>query len=207
MRTRQGMQAALPGGSWRSVTALVPLLLACGCSSMNNTEKGALIGGAGGAGIGALAGAACHNPGVGAAIGAGAGVLTGAVVGHSIDKSEEKAKNDAVAAVQAQQQAQQLGVGDIAKMAQQHISDEVIIQHIRTSGVVYHLSAAEIEYLKSNGVSDPVVLEMQATANRMHRRYYTAGPVYAPAAPVYVVQPAPPPPPVSVGLGFGYTHR
>jgi hypothetical protein len=202
MRFRQGMQAGRFGGRLWSVAALAALLVACGCSSMNNTEKGAVVGGGVGAGVGALAGAACHNPGVGAAIGAGAGALTGAVVGHSMDKSEEKAKNDAAAAVQAQQQAQQLGVADIAKMAQQHISDDVIIQQIRTSGVIYHLSAAEIEYLKANGVSDPVILEMQATVNRLPRRVYTAAPVYAPAPPVYVVQPAPPPP-VSVGVGIG----
>jgi hypothetical protein len=195
------MQAAR---GWRSVATLAPLLVACGCSSMNNTEKGTLVGGGVGAGIGALAGAACHNPGVGAAIGAGAGALTGAVVGHSMDKSEEKAKNDAAAAIQAQQQAQQMGVADVAKMAQQHISDDVIINHIRTSPLVYHLSAAEIEWLKANGVSDAVVLEMQATANRVPRRIYSSAPVYG--APVYVVQPAPPPPPVSVGLGIGYTH-
>jgi len=128
--------------------------------------------------VGALAGAACHAPGVDAAIGAGAGALTGAVVGHSVDQSEEKAKNDAAAANQAQQQAQQMGVADVAKMAQRHITDEVMITHIRTGGVVYHLSVPEIEYLKANGVSDAVVMEMQATANSV----------------------PPPPPPVSQGI-------
>src|SRR5271165_3841230 len=92
MRFLQGMQAALSGSGWRALTALAPLLLACGCSSLNNTENGALVGGGVGAGLGALAGAAVHRPAVGAAIGAGAGALTGAAVGHSMDKSEEKAK-------------------------------------------------------------------------------------------------------------------
>jgi Glycine zipper len=178
------------------LAGLAPVLLACGCSSMNNTETGAVAGGAVGAGVGAIAGAACRNPGVGAAIGAGAGALTGALVGHSIDKSEEKAKDQAVAAVQAQQQQQQLGIADIARMAQQHISDTVIIEQIRTGGVVYRLTAPDIEYLKANGVSDPVILEMQATANR---------PIYAAGAPAYVVQPAAPP--VAVGVRFGgYWH-
>jgi outer membrane lipoprotein SlyB len=173
------------------VASIAPVLLACGCSSMNHTETGAVAGGAVGAGVGALAGAACHNPGVGAAIGAGAGALTGALVGHSMDKSEQQAKDQAVAAVQAQQQQQQLGISDVARMAQQHISDAVIIEQIRTGGVVYHLTAADIEYLKGNGVSDPVILEMQATANR-------PGYVVAPGDPVYVVRPAP-----VVGVRFG----
>lgn len=180
------------------LAGVAPVLLVCGCSSMNNTETGAVAGGAVGAGIGALAGAACRNPGVGAAIGAGAGALTGALVGHSVDKSEEKAKDQAVAAIQQQQQQQQLGIADVARMAQQHISDAVIIEQIRTGGVVYHLTAADIEYLKSNGVCDQVILEMQATANR---------PVYStvPCGAVYVAQPAPPP--VAVGVRFGgYWH-
>ena len=87
--------------------------------------------------------------------------------------SEKKAEAhaNAVAAASAQQVARgPLGLTDVAQMAQQHISDEVIITHIRTNGVVYHLSAAEIEYLKASGVSDAVVIEMQATANRVPRR-------------------------------------
>jgi len=178
------------------LTRFAPLLLACGCSSMNHTETGALAGGAVGAGVGALAGAACHNPGAGAAIGAGAGAVTGGLIGHSMDKSEEKVKDQAVAAIQAQQQQQQLGINDAARMAQQHVSDEVIIQQIRTGGVVYHLTAPDIEFLKSNGVSYAVILEMQATASR------SCASDAPPVEPVYVVRPARPP--VAVGFRFGY---
>jgi len=66
---------------------------------------------------------------------------------------------------------------------------------------VFRLSATDTIWLKQNGVSDPVVQEMLATANRVPRRVYTAAPVYE---PVYVVEP---PPPVSVGVGFGYARR
>jgi hypothetical protein len=125
---------------WITPTVIVTCLGPCGCSSMNKTETGAMVGGAAGAGIGALAGAACHNPGVAAAIGAGAGALTGAVVGHAADQTEEKAKDQAVAALQAQQQQQQLAMGDVVRMVQDHISDAVIIQHIRTSPVVFQLN-------------------------------------------------------------------
>jgi len=90
---------------------------------------------------------------------------------------------------------------DVIKMVQAHVSDDVIINQIRSRGCVFNLSAEDTIYLKQNGVSDRVVAEMQATAARVPRRVYSSAPVYT--QPVYVVEPNPPP---VVGLGFGYTH-
>jgi uncharacterized protein YcfJ len=57
-----------------------------GCSEpLSTREKGALLGGAGGAGIGAIAGG-----GKGAAIGGAAGALGGAVVGDQIQHREDE---------------------------------------------------------------------------------------------------------------------
>ncbi len=54
-----------------------------GFSNMTDTEKGGILGGAGGAALGAII---YHgNPLAGAVIGAAAGVLTGAVAGHFMD--------------------------------------------------------------------------------------------------------------------------
>ncbi|MDE5724792.1 MAG: OmpA family protein [Duncaniella sp.] len=76
----------------------IPALAVCvlgmtGCSSMNNTGKGALIGGGGGAGVGAALGAligggkgAAIGAGVGAAVGAGAGTL----IGRKMDKQQKE---------------------------------------------------------------------------------------------------------------------
>jgi hypothetical protein len=173
-------------------------LLTCGCESMTNTEKGVGAGGVIGAGTGALIGNATGHTGAGALIGAGVGALSGGLIGHAVDESEKK--TDAkIAAASAQAQGP-LGLTDVAAMAQQHISDAVIISQIRTTRSVFHLSPSDIEWLKANGVSDAVVIEMQSTAYRVPRRVYSAAPVYQ---PVYVVEP--PPPPVSVGVGFGYT--
>lgn len=62
-----------------------------GCSSMNNTGKGALIGGGGGgalgAGIGALIGGG-KGAGIGAAIGAAVGAGAGALIGRKMDKQK-----------------------------------------------------------------------------------------------------------------------
>jgi hypothetical protein len=176
-------------------------LLVCGCSSLNNTEKGVGVGAGLGAATGAIIGNATGHTGAGAAIGAGLGGLAGGLTGHAIDESERK-QDAKLAAATAPGPSGPLGITDIVQMAQQHISDEVIINQIRSTGSVFRLSPNDITWLKSNGVSDAVVMEMQATASRVPRRVYTATPVYS--QPVYVVQPAPPPP--VVGFGVGYTH-
>lgn len=166
--------------------------LACGCSSLSHGENGALAGGAIGAGTGAIVGHALGHTGGGALIGAGAGALAGGLIGHAEDKKEERAVAAATAAARPP-----LGIVDVVQMAQQHVSDDLIISNIRSTGSVYHLSAQDTIWLKQNGVSDRVVQEMMATASRYPPRVYSATPVYA--QPVYVVEPAPPP--VSVGVG------
>ena len=94
-----------------------------------------------------------------------------------------------------------MGITDVVLLAQQHVTDEVIISQIRSTPSVFQLSANDTVWLKQQGVSDAVVQEMLATPNRYPRRIYSAAPVYS--QPVYVVEPAPP---VAVGVGFGYTH-
>ena len=87
-------------------------------------------------------------------------------------------------------------------MAQQGISDAVIISQIRSTRSIYNLAPNDIAWLKSQNVSDPVVMEMQATASRVvpadgrvyGRAYYGPDVVY--------VQPYGPPP---VGVGFSYS--
>jgi len=180
--------------------AIFPLLVTCGCSSMSNTDKGVLGGGAIGAGTGALIGNATGHAGTGALIGAGVGAVTGGLIGHAEDR-QEKIAQEAAAAAQAQRQ---IGLMDVVQMTQQHISDPVIISQIRTSGSVYQLSAQDTIYLKQNGVSDAVITEMMATAQRYPQGVYTTGPVYG--QPVIVAEP-PPPPPVSVGVGVGFRGR
>jgi hypothetical protein len=177
-----------------SSIAVVCGISMCGCESMSNTEKGAGLGGLIGAGTGAAIGSATGHTGAGALIGAGVGALSGGLIGHGVDESEKKAQLAAAAAVPPRGP---LGITDIVQMAQSHVTDDLIISQIRTTGSVFQLSANDTIWLKQNGVSDVVVKEMLATANRVPRRYYSA-------APVYVVEPEPP---VAVGVGFGYHGR
>lgn len=69
----------------------VTLLASSGCNSMNNTGKGALIGGGAGAGVGAGLGAIIgggKGAGIGAAIGAAVGAGAGALIGNKMDKQK-----------------------------------------------------------------------------------------------------------------------
>ncbi len=75
-------------------SALAVLMLASsGCNSMNNTGKGALIGGGGGtavgAGLGAIIGGG-KGAGIGAAIGAAVGAGAGALIGNKMDKQKKE---------------------------------------------------------------------------------------------------------------------
>lgn len=79
-----------------SCIALLGGLLLLGqtaCSSMTNTGKGALIGGGGGAGVGAGIGALIgggKGAGIGAAIGAAVGAGAGALIGNKMDKQQKE---------------------------------------------------------------------------------------------------------------------
>lgn len=187
MVTKRFWKSAVPG-------LLGPLALAvCGCEGLSHTENGALVGGGLGAATGAVIAKGMGRNGLpGAAIGGAIGALGGAAIGHAADQSEKKQ-------AQAEVARAQLAMADIVQMAQQHISDQVIVTQIRTSGSVFHLDGQQISYLKVNGVSDSVIIEMQETARRVPRRVYAEAPVER----VYVVEQAPPPPPpVAVGIGY-----
>jgi hypothetical protein len=171
---------------------LVGLLtsLAGGCQTATGT--GAAAGGALGAGIGALAG---HCPGAalaGGLIGAGAGALGGAAV----DAHREKKAERAAAATAA---ARAPSLEDVVQMTQSGVQTNLIIEQIRTSGVVYQLAPNQVTYLSQQGVHPSVIQAMQDTVYRIPRRVYA--PVYEPAPAPAVVVYEPPPPPVTVGVG------
>jgi hypothetical protein len=185
------------GTRWKCLRRLAPgALLAlglCGCSSLSNTDRGVLGGGAIGAGTGAAIGSATGHTGAGAAIGGIVGAVSGGLIGNAVDESERKQEARQAAAAQ-----HMLGLQDIANMTSRGVSESVIISQIRSTGSVYNLTADDIIWLKQNAVSDVVIQEMQASAARYPRRVYSAGAVYV------VPEPPPPPPPVSVGFGLRF---
>ena len=88
-----------------------------------------------------------------------------------------------------------MGLQEVASMAQQQISDGLIINQIRSTGTTYNLGKDEILYLKQQGVSDAVVAEMQSrrTVVQVVQPGYPRAVYVEPVVGVY-------------GGGYGYRH-
>jgi outer membrane protein OmpA-like peptidoglycan-associated protein len=74
-----------------TVGALCALMIFSGCSTMNNTQKGAAYGAGGGAALGAAIGAIAgkgKGAAIGAAIGGAVGAGGGALIGRKMDKQQ-----------------------------------------------------------------------------------------------------------------------
>ncbi|NII29619.1 OmpA family protein [Pseudoflavitalea sp. X16] len=77
-----------------TLTAIVAAsILLGGCKSMNKTQKGAVIGTAGGAVVGGVIGKAAGNTALGAIIGATVGGVGGALIGKKMDKQAKEIEN------------------------------------------------------------------------------------------------------------------
>lgn len=75
----------------RVLVTIATVLTTAACSSpLTTREKGALAGGAIGAGTGAIIGSQVGHTGTGALIGAGVGAVSGAVIGDAIQGAEQK---------------------------------------------------------------------------------------------------------------------
>ena len=134
-----------------SLGTAMSLLAACGCSSMNNTDKGVVTGGGLGAGAGALIGAATHHAGVGAL----AGGALGAPGRWPDGQRHRQIGSENAGADCCRQRAAAVHHSERGRIdAAAHQRLRIIISQIRTTGSVYHLQPQDIEYLKANGVSD-----------------------------------------------------
>ena len=202
MRTRITMSGVL---------LVVAAAGAGGCSTMDNTGKGAGIGGAVGTGAGLAVGAATHHPLLGAAVGGLTGAGVGAAVGANQDQKQQDKRDiqyaNAVATAQAQQAQQRMGLTDVIHMANQGHDPQVIINQIRNTGSTFQLSANDLDFLKANNVPPQVIAEMQSARPATGPVVVgppRAGVIYQDAPPPVVIYRRPPPPPAFyVGYGWG----
>jgi outer membrane protein OmpA-like peptidoglycan-associated protein len=79
-------------GTVLTLAVLVPF--AAGCSSLSQTQKGAIIGAAGGGAVGAVVGNATGSTARGAIIGAAVGGVAGAIIGRQMEKQAEELAAD-----------------------------------------------------------------------------------------------------------------
>jgi hypothetical protein len=150
----------------------------------------ALFGGLTGAGVGALIGESHGDALAGAAIGSAVGAVSGATVGSALDDAQ--ARNQRL--IEAELGRRLNGAAthaDIVAMVRAGLSDEVIITHIRTSGVDHPPTAQDLVLLKNSGVNDDILQAMQTSSVR------DLTVVPAPAPPIVVERqvygPFPPP--------------
>jgi outer membrane protein OmpA-like peptidoglycan-associated protein len=72
------------------IVVMSAMIIFAGCSSMNKTQKGVVIGTAGGGAAGAVIGKASGNTALGAIIGAVVGGSAGAIIGNKMDKQAKE---------------------------------------------------------------------------------------------------------------------
>lgn len=186
-----------------------------GCSHMTNSEAGVLGGGAIGTAAGLAIGAATGNPKTGALVGGLTGAGIGGLAGRATDNEEAREIRQAelTAAANTPPTMTPLGMTDVIGLAQSGVGDSVILNHIRTTGSSFQLSAGDIQYLKSNGISDVVLNEMISSRNRPVAAVPGPRTVIVREPPPVVVYERPwgPPPfvmcrPVRPAFGFNYVH-
>lgn len=141
--------------------AVLPIAVLPGCAPRNHTEHGALVGSTAGALLGGVIGHQSGNTSDGAVLGALAGGVTGAFVGNAEDQKEMAYEELAEARQEAAQAVSNL---DLIRMTQSGVSDDIIINTVKTRGGRIDMSPDAVIELKANGVSDDVVLEIQKAA-------------------------------------------
>lgn len=191
----------------------------------NDTLTGGLIGAGGGALVGsAFGGKSGGNRGENALIGAGVGLLGGALIGNAVDRADQRQvaagnavafqANQQVATQNAQLAAQAVTNQDLVEMTRAGLSEEVIINTIRSRGSRIDTSPTSLVFMKQSGVSDRVVMAAQSAsppAPVMTSAAYP-GPIAINAPPPVIVAPAPvyyaPPPVIRVYGGYpGHYHH
>lgn len=134
-------------------------MMVCGCqSSPNRAGEGALIGGAVGAGAGAIIGHQSGHTGQGALLGGVLGALGGTLMGSQVQKPPQQAS---VTPVAQTANSQQVSIDEIITLAGQGVSDELIIDRITITNSKYSLTPAQVDILKQKGVSSKVIAAMQ----------------------------------------------
>jgi outer membrane lipoprotein SlyB len=122
-------------------------------SCQSKAGTGAIAGGVVGAGVGAAVGS-----GTGALIGTGVGAASGAVIGAALDDQDRKIMNKtSPRTVERMNNGEPLTVGDVIKLSQGGVSDDVIINYITETKTTYNLTQAQINRMQEAGVSQRVI--------------------------------------------------
>lgn len=124
-----------------------------------NTERGAVIGGLGGALAGAAIGKHNGETAGGALIGGAAGLLGGALIGSSVDAEQSRQRYYEQQYIA--QNSRAVTISEVLSMTKSGVSDAVIVNHINQQGVQQRLEVSDVILLHREGVSEPVLTALQ----------------------------------------------
>jgi hypothetical protein len=178
------------------------LIAAGGCHSPYRSDQGALLGGLGGAGVGAIVGNQLGHTGAGAAIGGLAGAITGSVVGNELDEIEARNRAEIQARLGRPPGPGAVSPEDVIEMSQRGVNEQVLIDHIRARGVTRPLTKDDLILLSQAQVPPRVLQVMQEPPP-----VRVAAAPYPPPGPVVVEHVYGPPPPYWCHPHFHYRHR
>jgi hypothetical protein len=162
------------------ISALILGLAACSSLPGSEKQQGAVIGGATGAAVGA---AVTKNRALGAVIGGAVGAAGGYVIGANKDKILGKDSEEAQAASRRAEQAPAspdqaktatsadvnsdgfVTLDEVVALKDANLTDDQIIERLRTTRQVFELTPEQKRYLLDKGVSQNVVDQLD-TLNR-----------------------------------------
>jgi len=144
---------------WMCALLLVFSLFGRSLLAQHHTERGAVLGGLGGALAGAGIGEHNGDAAAGALIGGALGLITGATIGDSMDRDAARAQ--AVRQQRLWELSRATSLSDVVTMTRNGVGDDVIINHIRQNGVQRRLEVADVISLHQRGVSEAVITAMQ----------------------------------------------
>jgi hypothetical protein len=174
-----------------SLALIAALGFGCATEPGPYTTQGTILGGVLGAATGAAIGSKNDNAGAGAVIGGVTGAVLGGVIGNDMDASRQKKAPppppppSAPPVVVTSAPPPIVGpvtIEDVKAMSAQKVSDETIINHIRQTRTIFHMTASSIIELKGAGVSEKVINYMIETPT-----------LFAPPPPPPTYTPPPPP--------------
>jgi uncharacterized protein YcfJ len=185
-----------------------------------NTQRGAILGGLGGAVVGALIGDHNDKAGAGAAIGGAIGAVSGAVLGNARDKEivaqQQRQRYYTEQRVYTQQQQEYaqvqsaVSISDVITMCRSGLSDSVVINQIQSRGVQQQLQVSDIIAMHQQGVSDVVITSMQSARVGGTPAIVQPAPVVVQQTPIYVQERVIVPsyhPPAVYHIHSGHYHR
>jgi uncharacterized protein YcfJ len=183
----------------RTFYCLLAITVSCSDAyAQSYRGQDAAVGGIAGAVIGGIIGHQNDETPEGALIGGAIGAITGSLIGKAKDEQIQRNRYYQHQAWRYQQQ--QLGravsIADVVSMSRSGLSDSVIINHIRTNGVVSHVDTHAIISMHNSGVRENVIAAMQQ-----------APPAGGSSAKTVVVHNAPAPRPVVVHREYHVVPR